>query len=160
MARQPERLGGRRHPHVEWVVRALVVTALAVEAGLHLHLAEAMQLAAPAGIGGGTLFRAQAGIALVAGVLLLATGSRLGYLLAGVAALSALVPVLLYSFVNVPALGPIPSLYDPTWYPAKIATVIAEVVAVVLCVVGFVLAGRRRSVPMAADGRRRTGPGG
>lgn len=87
----------------------MVVGALAVEAYLHVDLAEAMQLAAPHGIGGGTLFYIHAGIALVAAILLLVTGSRFGYAVAGLAALSALVPVLLYSFVNVPALGPIPS---------------------------------------------------
>ena len=93
----------------------MVVLALAVEAYLHLDLAETMQLAAPDGIGGGMLFRIQAGIALAAAVLLLLTGARFAYAVAGLAALSALMPVLLYSFVNVPALGPIPSLHDPTW---------------------------------------------
>lgn len=128
----------------ELAVRVLVAAALAVDAYVHLDLAPAMQLAAPGGVGGGTLFRIQAGAAVAAALFLLVTGSRLGYALAALVALSALVPVLLYSLVNVPALGPIPSLYDPTWYPAKVASVVAETVAVVLAVLGMAWTGRGR----------------
>jgi len=133
-----------RRPAREFAIRLLVVAALAVDAYVHFDLADEMQLAAPGGIGGGTLFAIQAGAAIAAAVLLLLTGSRLAYVLAALVALSALVPVLLYTYVNLPALGPVPSLYDPTWYTAKVVSVVAEAVAVVLAVVGIAWAGRRR----------------
>lgn len=135
---------GRRA--AEPLVRVLVVAALAVDAVVHVRLADAMQLAAPGGVGGGTLFYAQATVATVAALVLLVTGHRLAYALAGLAALSALVPVLLYTYVQVPAIGPIPSMYDPTWHPEKTVSAIAEAAAVVLAVVGARLA-RPRSEP-------------
>lgn len=125
------------------VVRLLVVVALAVDVYVHLKLAGGMQMAAPGGVGGGTLFRVQAVVAAVAAVVLLATGRRFGYVLAGLAALSALIPVVLYTYVAVPDLGPIPSMYDPTWSSDKTTSAVAEAAAVLLSVVGATLTARR-----------------
>lgn len=127
---------------LELLIRVLVVAGLIVDAVVHFQLADTMQLAAPDGVGGGALFRAQATVASVAAVVLLVTGHRFAYVLAAAAALSALVPVLLYAYVQVPAIGPIPSLYDPGWYSSKTASAIAEAAAVLLAVVGFVLTSR------------------
>ncbi len=132
---------GRRHP-AELAVRLALVAMLAVDAVVHFRLAGAMDIAAPGGIGGGTLFRLQATAAVVAAVFLLVRGSRLGYAVAGLVALSAFGAVLLYSVVNVPAIGPIPSMYDPTWYAEKTVSAIAEGLGVVLAATGFVLTGR------------------
>ena len=143
--------GRGRHP-AEPVVRLLVVAGLAVDTVVHLRLADAMQLAAPGGIGGGTLFRVQAVAAAVVAVVVLVTGHRLAYLLAALVALSALGPVLLYTYVDVPAIGPVPSLHDPFWYPEKTLSAVAEAVALVLALVGFRLASRRR-VPAQAGVR-------
>ncbi|MFC7407134.1 hypothetical protein [Georgenia alba] len=133
----------------ELTLRLLVVAALGVDAVVHLQLAEVMQLAAPGGLGGGTLFRAQAVLAGLAAVLLLVTGARAAYLLAGLAALSALVPVLLYTYVQVPAIGPVPSMYDPTWSTPKVVSAVAEALAFVLASVGVAssAAWRDRRVP-------------
>lgn len=127
---------------LEPVVRVLVVAGLAVDAYVHFDLAESQQLAAPGGIGGGTLFRLQAGLAAVVAVLLVFTGRRWAYALAFLAGLSALVPVLLYTYVEVPAIGPIPSMYDPIWYPEKVLSALAEAVVVLLSVVGWIVTGR------------------
>lgn len=129
----------------ELTLRVLVVAALTIDCVVHLALADAIQLAAPGGIGGGTLFRAQAAAAGVAALLLLATGRHLAYLLAAVVALSAFIPVLLYTYVAVPTIGPIPSMYDPTWSDKKIVTAVAEGLAVLLATIGS-LATRRRPV--------------
>ncbi|WP_338750646.1 hypothetical protein [Janibacter alittae] len=129
----------------ELALRVLVVAALTVDCVVHLDLADAIQVAAPGGVGGGTLFRTQAAAAGLAAVLLLVTGGRFAYVLAGVVALSAFVPVLLYSFVAVPTIGPIPSMYDPTWYDKKIISALAEGLAVLLATIG-VLVTRDRPV--------------
>ena len=125
-------------------LRLLVVATLAVDCTVHLRLAEAMHLAAPGGIGGGTLFRIQAVAAGLAAVLLLVTGRRLAYAVAALVALSALVPVLLYTYVMVPDLGPIPSMYDPRWSTPKTTSAVAEPAGALLAVVGVVVATRRR----------------
>lgn len=127
----------------ELTLRVVVVAALAVDCVVHLQLAGALQMAAPDGIGGGNLFRIQAAVAGLAGLLLLITGRRFAYVLAGLAALSAFVPVVLYTFVAVPDLGPIPSMYDPTWSTNKIVTAVAEGIAVLLAAVGAVTVRRR-----------------
>lgn len=121
----------------ELAVRALVVLGLAVDAFVHLRMAPVMDIAAPGGLGGGTLFRVQGGIAAAAAVLLLLTGRRWSYALAAVVALSALVPVLLYHFVDVPAIGPVPSMHDPLWSPEKVVSIVAEATSVILAPVGM-----------------------
>lgn len=68
---------------------------------------------------------------------MLATGRRLAYGFAALAAASALGPVLLYTYVQVPALGPIPSMYDPAWYPAKTLSAVAEAAALVLALLAI-----------------------
>lgn len=134
----------------ERVIRGLVVLALLVDAGVHLWLAPQMQVAAPGGVGGGWLFRAQAVLAVAAAVYLLLRPSRLAYLLAGAVALSAFVPVLLYTYVDVPALGPIPSMHDPFWTGPKVLSAVAEGLGVLLAGAGaWLVAARSRDVRRA-----------
>jgi hypothetical protein len=140
----------------EWAIRLLVVAGLAVDAYVHLDLAANQQLAAPGGIGGGTLFRLQAAVAAVVGLLVLLSGRRWAYALAFLAGLSALIPVLLYTYVDVPAFGPIPSMYEPIWYPEKVLSVVAEAAVVVLSVAGWFVSGRiRRNTAVVAPRSRR-----
>lgn len=131
----------RRDP-AELAVRLGLVAMLAVDAVVHYRLAGAMDIAAPGGIGGGNLFRLQATAAVAVALFLLVRGSRLAYAMAGLVALSAFGAVILYTYVNVPALGPVPSMYDPTWYAEKTLSAVAEGLGVVLAATGFVLAGR------------------
>lgn len=126
----------------EVTLRVLVAACLAVDCAIHLKLADGIQLAAPGGIGGGNLFRAQAIAAGLAAVLLLATGRRFAYVVAGLVALSAFIPVLLYTYVAVPTLGPIPSMYDPTWSDDKVMSAIAEGAAVLLAAIGVIVTWR------------------
>lgn len=121
----------------EVLLRVGVVAALAVDAFVHVALAPRIDLAAPGGIGGGTLFGAQALVAALAAALLIVRPSRFSYALAGLVLLSALGAVVLYSLVNVPALGPIPSMYDPQWYPLKTLTAVAEGIGAVLAGLGY-----------------------
>lgn len=138
----------------ELVTRGIVVLGLAVDAFVHVRVAPAMDVAAPDGLGGGLLFRAQAVAAGLAAVVLLVTGRRWAYVLAGLVALSALGPVLLYHFVDVPAIGPIPSMYDPLWSPEKVVSIVGEALAVVFAVVGVRLTSRREEPATATGGAR------
>ncbi|WP_228386992.1 hypothetical protein [Ornithinicoccus halotolerans] len=127
----------------ELVLRLLVAAALAVDAVVHLRLADAMQLAAPGGIGGGTLFRLQAVAAIVVGLWLLVRGSRWAYLAAALVLASVLAAVLLYSYVDVPPVGPIPRMYDPLWGTTKLVSTVVEGLGAVLAVIGAVITRRR-----------------
>ena len=125
----------RPSPWVGRALRAAIAAGLGVDAVIHLQLAAQYQLAAPGGLGQGTLFRIQATAALLAAGWVLLRGSRLAVLSAAAIAASALVAVLLYRYVDVPALGPLPSMYEPLWFPQKTATTVAEAVAVLAAVI-------------------------
>lgn len=129
----------------ELVVRLVVVLGLAVDAYVHLRLAPLMELAAPGGIGGGNLFRMQAAFAGLVALLLLVLPRWWTYGLAVVAALSALGPALLYHFVEVPAIGPIPSMHDPLWSREKVVSIVAEALAAGFALWGMALTSARRA---------------
>lgn len=128
------------------VVRALVVAGLAVDAYIHITLAPQRPPAPP---GGGlsqvVLFYTQGAVAVVAALLVLLTGARWAYVVAFLVAASALGAILLYRYVNVGALGPLPNMYEPLWTTTKIVTSTAEAVATVAALAGALRLGHRRS---------------
>jgi hypothetical protein len=121
-------------------LRVLTATALVVDAVIHLQLARVYNLAAPGGIGEGTLFRLESVAALLAAALVLAYGSRTAYALAFVIAASATAAALLSRYVDVPALGPIPAMYEPVWFTKKVAATAAEALGTLTAAAGWALA--------------------
>ncbi len=119
------------------ILRILVVAALAVDAVVHIRLAPGYQLAAPDGIGEGNLFYLESAAAIVAALYVLIRGSRPAFWLALVVLAAGLAAVLLYNYVNVPAIGPIPAMYDPLWFPEKSISAIAQGLGVVFAVAGL-----------------------
>jgi hypothetical protein len=111
-----------------------------MDAVIHLDLAGQYQAAAPGGIGQGTLFRIQAAAALLVAGFVLLRGTRTAYLGALVTAGAALAAVLLYRYVDVPPVGPLPAMYEPLWFPAKTATAVAEALATLTAGVALGLA--------------------
>jgi hypothetical protein len=124
----------------------LVIIGLVIDAVVHLHLAPGYQLAAPGGIGQGNLFRLESVVALLVAAYVLLTGSRLAFTAATLVGLSALAAVVLYRYVDIPALGPIPSMYEPVWFFQKTLSAIAEASVGVLALAGMLLR-TTRSVP-------------
>jgi hypothetical protein len=122
------------------ITRLVTAAALAVDAVVHLQLASDYQLSAPAGIGQGNLFRIEAVVAVLAAIWVLARGSRAAYGVAFLVGASALAAVLLYRYVDVSAIGPIPSMYEPLWFFKKSLTAVAEAVATAAALVGFLRA--------------------
>jgi hypothetical protein len=115
----------------------VVAVGLAVDAVVHLRLAPDYQLAAPGGIGQGNLFRIAAGAAILAALWVLVRPGRLSFAAAFLVAAGALAAVLLYRYVDVPALGPVPSMYEPLWFPEKTFSAVAEAVAAGAALVGL-----------------------
>jgi len=134
----------RRSP-VNLVLSLLVAAGLAVDAVVHVRLAANYQLAQPAGIGQGNMFRIAAVFAVLSAVYVLVRGSRPAFAVAAVVGLSALAAVVLYRYVQVPALGPIPTMYEPVWFFQKTLSAVAEAAAGVLALVGLATVRRRRS---------------
>ncbi len=127
----------RQRGLTNWALRIIVAGGLVVDAVIHLQLASRYQLAAPGGIGQGNLFRIEAVVAILSAVFLLIKGNRLSYLVSFLVAGSALAAVLLYRYVDVGAIGPLPSMYEPLWFTKKTVTAIAEAVATVLSLIGM-----------------------
>ena len=120
-----------------WVLRVATAAALAVDAVVHWQNAPAYD-----GIGTtltqGALFRAEAGVAIATALLVLAWPGRISWILAVLVAASALGAVLLYRYVDVGQLGPLPDLYENTWQvPGKLLSAWAEAAAVVLAGLGL-----------------------
>ena len=127
---------------MQLLLRVLAAVALGVSAYVHLHLAHLY--AYPGTISGTTLFRAQGGTAIVVGVVLLATGHRWAWIAAAAVGLASFGAVMLYRYVDVGAIGPLPNMYDATWQPSpdKLLSALVEIALPVLWVLHLVAGAR------------------
>jgi hypothetical protein len=119
------------------VLRLLVAVGLAVDAVVHWRYAPDMKYVEGGSIHGDVLFYAQAIVAAVIGVLVLVLANRWTYAIAFLVAASALGAVLLYYYVDVGALGPLPNMHEPVWYAEKTISAIGEGVAALAALIGF-----------------------
>jgi hypothetical protein len=113
-------------------LRVLAAIALAVSAYVHLHLAH--RYAYPGTISGETLFRIQGVTAAVLAVGLLVTGNRWVWAAAAAVGLASFAAVMLYRYVDVGAIGPLPNMNDATWQPSpdKLLSAAAEILVPIL----------------------------
>ncbi|QDG68826.1 hypothetical protein NIBR502772_14875 [Pseudarthrobacter sp. NIBRBAC000502772] len=124
----------------------MTALALFIDAGVHIYLAPGYQAASPGGIGQGNLFYLESAAAVLAALWVLFRGSRASFALALVVALSAFVAVVLYRYVDIPAFGPFPAMYEPVWFLEKSLSAVAEGAGALLAAVGLVrTAPKRRS---------------
>jgi hypothetical protein len=135
--------GGPLAAALRLALRVLVAAGLAVDAYIHADLASLYD-GVHGSISQGDLFRVEAAVASVAALIVLAAGRRTGFGLALITAGSALGAILLYRYVDVGALGPLPNMYEPAWFTEKSIAAVAEAVATVLAAGGFLWEVRRR----------------
>ncbi|MET7448984.1 hypothetical protein [Streptomyces sp. NPDC005508] len=125
----PARRGrGGAGQFVRGIVRVVAAACLAVDAYLHAHLADRYD-AISSSVSQGTLFRLEAALAALAALLVLVWRRLPGDLFAALVALGGLALLLVYRYVDVGELGPIPNMYEPIWYGEKKATVVVQAVA-------------------------------
>ncbi|GGH90926.1 hypothetical protein GCM10007170_05860 [Arthrobacter liuii] len=127
--------------YISVALRLLTALALFIDAGVHFFMAPGYQYAQPGTISQGTLFLLEAAAALVAGIYVLVRGSRAAYALALLVAFSAFAAVMLYRYVDIPAIGPIPAMYDPVWFFSKTLSAVAEGAGTLLALAGLVRTG-------------------
>lgn len=135
-----------------WVLRAITAAALIVDAVVHLRLASGYQQSAPSGIGAGNLFLIEAAAALIVAAWVIMRGSRRAFMGALIVGLSAVVAVVLYRYVDIPTVGPLPGMYEPVWFFEKSLSAVAEAVAAVAALMALVVSGH--------PSRDRAGTGG
>ena len=99
----------------------------------------------------GNLFRAEAAASALVALVLVLRPSRWAWVAALTVLASALGAILLYRYVDVGAIGPIPDMYEPTWQvPNKLLAAYAEAAGVALGIAGLITefglrpTGRRR----------------
>lgn len=129
----------------ELLLRVLTAAALAVDAVVHARLAPGYQSAAPEGFGEGN-FLAEAVTAAVAALYVLIRGSRAAWILALLTAGGGLAVLLLYRYIDLPAFGPFPAMYEPIWFFDKTLTALAQGLAVLLAAAALFLRSRAGNI--------------
>lgn len=115
-----------------WLLTLITAAGLGVDAYVHWHLApnfDTLTGTASPHISQGQLFRLEAVLALIAMLAVLTSRRRIVAGFAFVVAAGGLAALLLYGYVDVGGLGPLPDMYDPVWYTEKTISAIAEVLA-------------------------------
>lgn len=154
------RSGLPRSPGTAAVTAARLVTVagLGIDAYVHLDLAPVYSEAA-APISEGTLFRAEAVLALLTALALILSARRRSFLAGFAVSASALTLMLVSRYADLGPLGPFPDLYDPVWFAEKLWAAFAETAAVIASLAGILLltlrgARRRAARAHCASGRR------
>jgi hypothetical protein len=123
-------MDARRRSPREWVLTLLAVAGLVLDAVVHLDLAPDFADVKTSTLSQADIFRVESVVALVVAAALLVRPRRSTALAVFVVAASAAVAVVLYRYVDVGTIGPIPNMYDPYWEPTgKWLSAVAEVVA-------------------------------
>jgi hypothetical protein len=132
---------------LQWVLIGIVVVGLVADAIVHLDLASAFSGNKTSVISEADIFRIQSVVALVVAAALLVRPRRYVAALAFLVAASAFAAVMVYRYVNVGKIGPLPNMYDPYWAPAgkNISAVAEAVAAVASAALVVVLSSARRN---------------
>jgi glucan phosphoethanolaminetransferase (alkaline phosphatase superfamily) len=150
----------RQRSHVGLTQRALGVAgaaALFVDGFVHFQDAHFYDSVAGSVVSQGMLFRAEAVVATLLGLGLLVWPRMITWIAALLVLASAFGAVMLYRYVNIGALGPLPNMYEPTWVsPGKLDSAWAEGVGVAISILGLFVSRRayRRNAESIAQSRR------
>jgi hypothetical protein len=133
----------------------VVVAGLAIDAYVHFDLASNFDPIKTSTLSQGDLFRAEGVVSILAALLLVVRPRRYTAAIAALVAGSAFGVLILYRYVDVGSIGPIPSMYEPVWYTQKTVAAVAEGVAMVAAIVLLVIPWGRPA-PTVAEGRHRS----
>jgi hypothetical protein len=122
---------------VSLALRVLGAAALGVSAYLHVDLASGPRIS-DGEITLAGLFIAQAVVAGLVALWVLVLGDRLGWLAAAAVGAASLGALVLSVYVEIPSIGPFPTLYEPLWYADKVAAAVAAGVALLVAVLALV----------------------
>ena len=115
---------------LQWTLTVVAVVGLVVDAIVHLDLASSFASVKTSTISQADIFRIESVVALIVAAALLVRPRRSTAAAVFLVAASAAVAVVLYRYVDVGKIGPIPNMYDPYWAPAgKWLSAVAEIVA-------------------------------
>ena len=116
------------------LLRLVAVAGLAIDVWVHAALASDYAHVGDT-LSQGRLFVAEAVIAGVVAVWVLVTGSRLAWVASFLVGAGGVALVVLYRYVDVGDIGPIPNMYEPVWFFRKTLSAYAEAGAALAAVV-------------------------
>ena len=127
------------------VLRVVGALALGYSAYLHFRIASNdPPLFEDGGVRLSGLFVAQAVAATLVSLWVLAQGSRLAWLAFGAVAVASFAAVVMSTYVEIPAIGPFPVIYDPVWYDDKVLAAVSAGVASLVALVALATTRRTR----------------
>jgi hypothetical protein len=134
-----------------WALVLITIVGLGIDAYTHFDLASLYAFNKTSVVSEATLFRFEAVLAIVAALAILIRRNLLTATFAFMVAAGGLALLLLYRYVNVGKIGPIPNMYDPGWFTEKKVSALGEAVAVVGALGLMIEASVRRRHRRTAD---------
>lgn len=131
---------------VPTALRVIAAAGLAFDAKIHFKLAPGFDGIKSSAISQGDLFRIEAVAAVIAAVAILVFARPIAGFAAAAVAGGGLVPLLVYRYYDIGAIGPLPPMYEPVWYPDKTHTAWAQAIATVAALAFVVIAVRKARV--------------
>lgn len=137
-----------RRDALDWVASVGVAALLGVDVRVHAHLASQRWTGwhplTPA-----QLFGIEAVLAAAAALAVLLSGRRSVWIAAALVGAGGLVAVVVTRYIDIPSLGPIPSMYEPIWYGEKTWSALAEGLAALVAAGQLLRLGHRAPEPVA-----------
>jgi hypothetical protein len=131
-----------------WGLVLVIVVGLGIDAYTHLDLADIYAGVTTSTISQATLFRIEAVAAILAAMAVVVRPNRWTAGLVAAVTGGGAFALLLYRFVSVGKLGPLPDMSEPFWYTKKSLSLTGELIAL-LGSLGLLAYGARRR-PVAA----------
>ena len=124
-------------------LRLFGAAALAISSYVHLHGAHFYKSLGDS-ITQADLFYAQGAVAAAVALWVLVTGNRWAWVAVGLVGAASFAAVMVYRYVDVGSIGPIPNMYEPSWQTnQKLLSAYAEAAAVVIAAVALLSRFRR-----------------
>ena len=124
------------------LLRVIAALGLAYQSYVHFDLAATYDAIRTSTLSQGDLFRVEGVAAAIAALAVLVLHRWWSAAFAASVAGGGLAAVLLYRFVDVGRIGPLPNMTEMHWYPEKSRSAVAEALAA-LAALGLVLVVRR-----------------
>ena len=112
-----------------WGLALVIAAGLAIDAFTHLDLAHNYAFNSTGSVNEGVLFQIEGISAIVVAALVLLRPNLWTGLLAVALSGGGAAVLLIYRYVNVGKLGPLPNMYEPIWFHEKTESLIGELVA-------------------------------
>jgi hypothetical protein len=128
-----------------WGLVIVTVVGLVIDAYEHLKFAHNYTFQKTSTLSEAELFRTEAVLAIAAALLVIVWSSRWAAAVALAVAGGGLALLVLYRYVDVGKIGPIPNMYEPVWdVQGKKLSVAGEAIAIVGCL-ALLLVPRRKT---------------